>query len=484
MSMSRTRALVGDTVALAFGTLGGSLVGVLMLPLYTRTLTSVGFGTVDLMVTALGLVLPVLFLSVAEAVLRFSMSRGERTSDVLRTALTFVGGVSTLLVLAAVVVTKWLPWPEVALGTSILVVQSVNLVFGAWSRGTARVRVFALSGVVQAVTVGAANVLFLLVLGLAVRGFLLSLLVGNVAGAVVLLLRLPIGRSLAEAAFDWSLLRRMLLFSAPLVPSAIMWWLMNISGRYVLALTHGVGSVGVFGVAARVPALVTMVTTVFAQAWQLSANRSAEDDEEAGRGSFYSGVFRYYAALLFLSVSTVVLVLRPLLRIAAGPAFQAAWLAVPPLLVGAMFSALAAFYGGIYTAAHASGGIFRTTIAAGVGSIVLNALLIPPFGFMGAAVSIALCFMGLWLLLVVRSQRLTRTTVSPRLFVPGAILLSVQISLQYLGLPAGVLYPTMAVVWLTLIVLFRSEIREIGRRTYGILAWARSSGVPTPDFRR
>ena len=72
MSMSRTRTLVGDTVALAFGTLGGSFVGVLMLPLYTRTLTSVEFGTVDLTMTSLGLVLPLVFLSVAEAVLRFA----------------------------------------------------------------------------------------------------------------------------------------------------------------------------------------------------------------------------------------------------------------------------------------------------------------------------------------------------------------------------------------------------------------------------
>lgn len=478
MSTGRTRTLASDTVVLVLGTLGGSLVGFLMLPLYTRTLTSVEFGTVDLITTALGLIMPLLFLVVAEAVLRFAMSRGERASDVLRTALTFVGGVSTLLAITAAVATIWIPWPDVALVTSILVVQSVNVVLGAWSRATAGVRAYALSGVVAAVVVGAANVLFLLVLDLGVRGFLLSLLVGNIAGGVVLLLRLPIGQSLAEAKFDRSLLRRMLLFSAPLVPNAILWWLTNISGRYVLALTHGVGAVGVFGVAARIPTLVTMVTAVFAQAWQLSAYRSVEDDDEAERSRFYSGIFRHYAALLFLSVSTVVLVVRPVLRVAAAPAFQGAWLAVPPLLVGGMFAALATFYEAIYTAAHQSGAIFRTTIAAAVGSVVLNVLLVPPFGLVGAAVSIAVSFVGLWLLRVVDSQRLTRTTVSPRLFVPGTILLGIQISLQYFGLPAGVLYPSMAVVWLTLIVLFRSEIGEIGRRAYGILAWTQSFGNP------
>jgi O-antigen/teichoic acid export membrane protein len=265
----------------------------------------------------------------------------------------------------------------------------------------------------------------------------------------------------------------MLVFSTPLVPNVILWWLTNISGRYFLAYTHGVAAVGLFGVATRFPALITMVTTVFAQAWQLSANRSAEDDEEE-RGRFYSQVFSFYSGVLILAVASAVLLLKPLMHVGVSPAFYDAWRAVPPLLIGAMFAALAAFYGGIYTAAHESRGIFRTTMAAGIGSLVLNAVLVPTLGVMGAALSIATCFTGLWGLRVVDSQRIVRTSVTPRRLIPGLLILLLQITVQYTALPAAVIYPLMMVAWFALLWLFRAEVVTAAKQARGALSRARA----------
>ena len=473
--MSRAKSLLSDTVVLGFGTLGGRALGILLLPLYTYCLTRAEFGTVDLITTSIDLVLPLLFLSISEAVLRLAMSPAERADDVLRTALTFVAGGSAVAVVAAGLAAIWWSPVYVTLVVAILIGQAFTIVLGAWGRAKGQVRTYAVSGLVQALGVGGANIFFLLGMDLGVPGFLLSLLVGLLGGAVVLLTRLPCMTAVRGASFDRSLLLRMLLFSVPLVPNVILWWLTSISGRYFLAVTHGVDAVGTFGVASRFPALVVMVTTVFAQAWQLAANRSAEDnDDQHDRGQFYSDVFRFYAAAMMLAISSVVLVLKPLVRIAASPAFYDAWQAVPPLLVGAMFSAFAAFYGVIYTAARQSKGIFKTTLAAGLGSLALNSLLVPRFGVPGAALSIALCFMGLWLLRVVDSQSITRTSVAPRLLVPGFLLLSIQISLQYTSLPQTALYPCMVGVWLGLVWTFRSEILESGRRGWGVVSMSRS----------
>jgi O-antigen/teichoic acid export membrane protein len=292
---------------------------------------------------------------------------------------------------------------------------------------------------------------------LGVAGFLLSLLIGNLGATAVLLARLPVLAALRAGAFDRALLRRMLAFSTPLVPNVMLWWLTNISGRYFLAFTQGVEQVGVFGVAARFPALVTMVTTVFAQAWQLSANRSAADDD---RSTFYSDVFRYYAAALILSVASLVIVLKPLMRVIAAPAFFEAWEAVPPLLAGSVFAAFASFYGAIYTAAHRSSGVFRTTLVAGVASLVFNSLLVPTIGVVGAALSIALCFLGLWLLRVVDSQTITPTKLSARLLMPAFFLLTLQAAVQYIPIEDALRYPLMCGAWLSLVWLFRREIGE------------------------
>ncbi len=474
--MSRARSLISDTVVLAFGTLGGRVIGILLLPLYTYCLTRAEFGTVELIVTSIDLVLPLIFLTISEAVLRFAMTRGERKGDVLRTGMTFVGGGTCFVVLAAAVFCVWVPVVQVSLVASIIVVQAVNLVLGAWARAIDQVLTYAVSGLFQAATIGLANVAFLLVLDLGVPGFLLSLLVGYVVSAVLLMIRMPVVATVRASSFDLALLRRMLLFSAPLVPNVVLWWVTNISGRFFLAASHGLDEVGLFGVASRFPAIVTMATTVFAQAWQLSANRSV-DDEDDDQGAFYSGVFRFYSAVLILGVSSLVLVIKPLMRLAASAEFFDAWQAVPPLLVGAMFAAFASFYGAIYTAARRSSGVLKTTVAAGLASLVLNALLIPRFGLIGAALSLALCFLGLWTLRIFDSQSITRTSVSPRLLIPGLALLLIQISAQYSALPAGWAYGVMAAIWLALLVLFRREIGEAISRVRATLSRPRTPGA-------
>jgi len=232
--MSRAKSLIGDTVILAFGTLGGRVLGILLLPLYTYALTRAEFGTVDLIATSIDLVLPLLFLSVSEGVLRFAMAPAERSGDVLRTALTFVACGSVVAVFVGGLATIWAPPLFVMLVAAILVVQAFTVVLGAWGRAMGHVGTYAASGLVQAIGVGTANVVFLFRLHMGVPGYLLSLLVGVVAACLVLLGRLPWASPLNGAAFDRSLLRRMLLFSAPLVPNVILWWLTNISGRYFL----------------------------------------------------------------------------------------------------------------------------------------------------------------------------------------------------------------------------------------------------------
>jgi hypothetical protein len=86
--MTRAHALLNDTLALAFGSLAGRVVGILLLPLYTYTLSRTEFGTAELITTAVDLTVPLIFLCLSEAVLRFVMASHEATEKVIST----VGG--------------------------------------------------------------------------------------------------------------------------------------------------------------------------------------------------------------------------------------------------------------------------------------------------------------------------------------------------------------------------------------------------------
>src|SRR5699024_10273542 len=83
-------------------------------------------------------------------------------------------------------------------------------------------------------------------------------------------------------------IKYLLLFSVPLIRNSLMWWLINASSRYFIRIFVGIASNGLFSVASKIPALISIVNQIFIQAWQLSA---IEEYENKDSEKFYSDVF-------------------------------------------------------------------------------------------------------------------------------------------------------------------------------------------------
>lgn len=455
--MTRARALMSDTVALAFGSMAGRLIGLLLLPLYTYTLSRSQFGAVELITTAIDLAVPVLFLCLSEGALRFLMSPDEVAERVVFTALVFLAAGTALIWASAAIAALWLSPVGCALIAAVLSLQATSALLGAWARASGRVRSYAASGVAQAIAVAGSSAVFLLYLDLGVAGYLMSLCVGLGVGIGVLAARLPINTA-GAGSFDRMLLGRMLSFSAPLVPNVALWWMTNLSGRFFLAYWSGVGAVGLFGVATRISAILVMATTIFSQAWQLAANRSTEIDDRAQREEFYSSVLRFYIAFLAIAMSSVLVALRPLIDLVASPEFFDSWRIVPPLMGGAVFAALSAFMGTIYMAVMESGRILLTTVVGGGLALVFNLLLIPVGGAIGAATAILLAFAGLFVVRLVDTRRFVRVSLSSTLGGLALLLIAVQCASHYVAMHESLRLAILGAAWVVLIALFRREV--------------------------
>lgn len=59
--------------------------------------------------------------------------------------------------------------------------------------------------------------------------------------------------------FDWTCLKRMLKYSIPLIPTAIMWWLVSSLNRPLLERHVGMFAIGLFAVANKLPNVLNMV---------------------------------------------------------------------------------------------------------------------------------------------------------------------------------------------------------------------------------
>jgi O-antigen/teichoic acid export membrane protein len=203
--------------------------------------------------------------------------------------------------------------------------------------------------------------------------------------------------------FDRGLLRAMNRFGLPLVPSALALWAINFVDRFFLAVFKGQSEVGVYSLAVRASSVIVFMMVAFRLAWPAFAY-SIEDETLAKRT--YAFVLTYLL-LVCCWVSLVLGLLSPwIVRLLAPnqPSFYRASEAVGILA----FAGTA--YAGYTVLAIGIGRAKRTQfnwIVTGAGAlvnVVLNLLLIPPYGMMGAAVSTAAAYVAIFVGMTLNAQ--------------------------------------------------------------------------------
>ena len=396
----RITFLLGNTLVFALGGLAVKAVSLVLMPLYTTALTAGEYGTAELLNSAIEIVLPLLSLGVVEALYRFSIDDDVAKDELFANSLLVLGGgIVGTAVLCAFAGVVW----GVEHVVSFFVLFCSVCFFKATTqlaRGLGHVRRYVVYGLINAVAMVVATYLLLFRAHLGVDGYLWSFTIGYLVGGMVAFLGSAEYRLLVPFRADRVLLRRMLVYSLPLVPNLLSWWLVSVSGRYVVLWGSGVVAAGLFTAASKMPALVNIVASVFQQAWQYSTAREIGSPD---RGAFFGAVLRGYS-LATLSVAGLVIALnRPISRLMLQAEFSEGWRYVPLLMLVASFGVISIFFESFYQALKNSGVLMVSTMLGAVVNVVLAVVLVPFMGPWGAGLAGAVAYA---LVLVVRARDL------------------------------------------------------------------------------
>ena len=448
---NRIAFLLGNTLVFALGGLAIKAVSLVLMPLYTTALTAGEYGTAELLNSAIEIVLPLLSAGVVEALYRFSIDDDVPKDELFAGSLVVLGGgvvcTGVACALGSVLWNMEHAAAFFALFCSVCVFKATTQL----ARGLGHVRRFVVYGLINALAMVVSTYLLLVRAHLGVEGYLWSFTIGYLVGGLVAFLGSAEYRLLAPFRFDRDLLRRMLVYSLPLVPNLLSWWLVSVSGRYVVLWGSGLVAAGLFTAASKMPALVNIVASVFQQAWQYSTAREIDSPD---RGAFFGVVMRGYS-LATLSVAGLVIALnRPISRVMLQAEFAEGWRYVPLLMLVASFGVISIFFESFYQALKNSGVLMASTaLGAGV-NVVLGVALVPFMGPWGAGLAGAVAYM---LVLVVRARDLRRRINLPidrlRLTYQLALLISITACMSFDGGSW-----LSAAVWVCLILLATSDI--------------------------
>jgi len=417
-------------IIIAVANLGSKAIAFILAPLYSYYLSVEQYGTMDLITTTANLMLPFICLDVYEATFRFASDHKYSESEKLSTSLFLCLPAIIIYIIICLLYSFSPNISKTILYTGAFVLlDAVNAVLAQHLRGSNRMVAYGMTGIINSVVLLISSVLFLVTLKRGLNGWCISFLLAKFANLVFAVFSIKLPRYLSHKSVNKSLMIEFLKYSVPLVPSATMWWIMNASDRYMLALFIGTAATGIYAVGNKIPSLLSILENIFYQAWQTSAINAFEKKE---RDRIYSVVFSNYFYVMTVGVAGVLLVAKLAITFLFAENYHSAWICMGPLTVGVMVHALAGNLGTLYTTFKKTKGALITTIAGAGCNILLNTFIIPVLGTLGAAITTLL---GYTVTLFIRwfdVKKFASLTINKKKILLYSILILLQLLLYYI----------------------------------------------------
>lgn len=391
--MNKYNKLAQNTTIFFIANFGSKILTFLLVRFYTEFLTTNEYGTVDLLNTTASMAYPIATMCITEAVLRFSIDDIANRGKILTNGLLFTLLGNFAFVLTAPIFASIDVFAEnVAWIYFLTLSNSLYTIVSHFSRGIGKTKLFAAAGVIHTVLQLGLNILLLVVCSLGIKGYLIAAVLANVLSCVYVFVAGKLHQYILRQ-IDKKYLKTMLVYSIPLIPNSIFWWIMQSADRYVIVYMLSSAENGLYAVANKIPTLITTISSIFFQAWQLSAVEEAQSDR---KNQFYTNVFQALSMILLLATSFIMVILRPLYYVLTEESYRIGWTCTPFLLCAMVYSCYSSFLGTNYMAMKKTKAVFLTTVLGAVLNIGLNILLIPIMGIEGAALATFAAYFVTW----------------------------------------------------------------------------------------
>ena len=257
-----------------------------MVPLYTECLSTLEYGTIDLITTTVQLLLPILTLQVQDAILRFSVAGQDDPRKVFSIGLRIVSAGFVFLASATFLLTMLgvvdLNGAYIAFFLASYLTGALGNVVNYFLRALDKVKEITIASVITCLITVSCNLLFLLIFRWGVNGYLLANILGHVLSLLYLMLAARLGRYISFRINDPELTRRIIVFSLPMIVSALSWWINNSLDKYILSFFCGVSATGFLAVAYKVPTIISTLGATISKAYSVSVLQNFDPTDKDG----------------------------------------------------------------------------------------------------------------------------------------------------------------------------------------------------------
>ncbi|MCB2287712.1 polysaccharide biosynthesis C-terminal domain-containing protein [Clostridium algidicarnis] len=215
-------------------------------------------------------------------------------------------------------------------------------------------------------------------------------------------------------------------------------------GKYILLYFQGSSKNEVLALPSKFPALVTIIAAIIFLAWTENIIREFDSDD---RDIYFTKVFKLFMKFNFSATACLLPLIKIYNIITISGEFVDLWKYIPLLIVGTLFSSLAAFLGTVYTASMKTKDAFTTTIVAGITNLVLPLLFIPFMSTLGVILANTLSFVVLFLVRIRSINKIINFKIDSKESISSIVLVSIFVIVYYIKgiLLQGILFVILSI---------------------------------------
>lgn len=458
---SKYGKLLKNMGLLTISNFGSKVLIFLLVPLYTKILSTSEYGTYDVVYTTIWLVMPIISLNIVESVMRFLLDGNYSKKNIMYIGIkyTLISSFvfSTLVIFNAIFNIA----PSFSKYTAYLIFfylsQAFYILFTQYARGINRVANLAFAGILNTMSTILLNIVFLIIFKMGLDGYFLANIIGLIIPIIYLIIIIRISCKEKIKNNYKSLEREMIAYSTPLILESTSWWGIMASDHLIVTILCGLSENGIYSVAYKIPSILNIFVGVFNQAWVLSIVK------EVNNKNYNFLVQTYNLISLFTTVLCSVLIFfnKVIASIMFSGEFYNAWKFAPFLIVSTVFASLITVLGGYFSAIKDSKTIAFTTLCGAIVNMVLNFSLVFSIGPLGAAIATLIAYIIVWYLRLVKIKKeinFKSKSIVKEIF--AYILLLLQ-CVTMLVIEGGLLYIVQGIIVFSIIIINRNELFRI-----------------------
>ncbi len=377
----------------SLGTILSQLAGFLLIPVYTRFLTTAEYGILHLVVLTSDIISIILAIKVSESIIRFYNEPEDlqERKVVVSTCLINVGSIAGLMLIPFILCGNLLAKYILADATLgyLIRISFVSMWFNllvqisfAYIQIKEKSLLFIILSLTRLFVAISLNVYFVVIIKLGVLGIILSTLITAVLYTVI---TAPFLIREIGLKYSWLWTRKILRYALPFIPSTLANRSAHSSDRYFLRFYLSLSDVGIYSLGYRLGSLIHNIFNVslfrILNVRIFAIHKAENSPEIIARIATYSTIFLIFIGLgLSLFAKDIVMIMTP-------EAYWSASQIIPAIVLCYIIFSSESFAVQALLISGKTERISYVNLIGGALNLVLNFILIPAFGIYGAVMS-------------------------------------------------------------------------------------------------